>query len=312
MVDSWRRLAAHAEKCHGVVTSAAARQLGIATSTLAAWHEMGRLQRVAPEAYQVSGTPDSWLRRVAVATASSHGWASHATAAALWQLDGFQPGPIEVLTTKGRRRERPGRWTVHETRRLRGVDLTSVRNIPCTTVARTILDLPAVAHLTLVGRALDSACNRWPGMLDTVGQRFLELGGRGRPGTRVLRMLLEERAGTGRFAQSGFESMTARLVRRIGLPAPVLQHMVRDGAFVAYLDLAWPPIRWGIECDSLAWHSGKHAHETDRYRRRQLKRLGWDIVEVTWDDVTSAPTALDVTCSSCIEPESVLSALSTR
>lgn len=186
--------------------------MGISVDSLAEWQARGRLVRAAPEAYVVAGSPDSWLQHVAVATASSAGWASHRTAAALWQLDGFPQTCIEVVTAKGRRRQRRGLWSPHETRLLRGVDLTTAEGIPCTTVARTILDLPAVAHLTLVGRALDSACNRWPGMLDTVGQRFLEVGGRGRPGTRVLRMLLEERAGSGRFAQSGFESTTARFV----------------------------------------------------------------------------------------------------
>ncbi len=66
----------------------------------------------------------------------------------------------------------------------------------------------------------------------------------------------------------------------------MLQHAVRDGDFVAYLDLAWPAVRWAVECDSLAHHSGKRAHEWDRARRRRLKRLGWDVVEVTYDQVT--------------------------
>jgi hypothetical protein len=58
---------------------------------------------------------------------------------------------------------------------------------------------------------------------------------------------------------------------------------------VAYLDLGWPAIKWGVECDSLAFHSGKKAHESDRARRRRLKQLGWDLVEVTYDDITKQP-----------------------
>jgi hypothetical protein len=112
-----------------------------------------------------------------------------------------------------------------------------------------------------VAVALDAACRRWPGMLDTIGQRFEELGGRGRPGSRVMRTMLEERLGAGRFAQSGFERHALRLVRSSGLPEPVLQCPVRDHDFVAYLDLGWPAIRWGLECDSLAFHSGNRAHE---------------------------------------------------
>ena len=98
--------------------------------------------------------------------------------------------------------------------------------------------------------------------------------------------LLDERIGRSRYTDSGFEASVLRLVRSIGLPEPALQHTVRDGDFVAHLDLAWPTIKWAVECDSLAHHSGKRAHEWDRQRRRHLKRLGWDIVEVTYDDIT--------------------------
>ena len=49
---------------------------------------------------------------------------------------------------------------MHESRTLRGVDLDEVDGIPCTSVPRTILDLPAVAHPFLVGQALDDACRR--------------------------------------------------------------------------------------------------------------------------------------------------------
>lgn len=175
---------------------------------------------------------------------------------------------------------------MHETRRFGGVDIAEVEGIPCTSVARTVLDLPAVAHPFAVGQALDYACRTWPGMLDTIVARFLELAGRGRRGTRLMRAMLDERLGRGTFAQSGFETSALRLVRSIGLPEPMLQNHVRDGKFSAYLDLAWPPIRWAVECDSLAWHSGKKSHEWDRFRRRKLKQLGWDLVEVTYDDVT--------------------------
>jgi hypothetical protein len=286
---AWQQLTAHAADHHGVVSVGAAEVLEISPAKIAAFLRSGRLVRLAREVYAVGGAPDSWHRKAVVATASTAGWASHRTAAALWKLDGFDPGEIEVLTPKGRRRERRADWIVHETRRFRSIDLDEVDGIPCTTVARTILDLPAVAHPFPVAQALDDACRRWPGMLDTIGQRFRELGGRGRPGSRVVRTMLEERLGAGRFAQSGFERHALRLVRSAGLPEPVLQCPVRDHDFVAYLDLGWPAIRWGLECDSLAFHSGKRAHESDRARRRRLKQLGWDLVEVTYDDVTKRP-----------------------
>lgn len=286
MSQAWKLLVQHAERHHATISAAAARQLGIPASSLHAWCRQRRLSRLAPEVYAIAGSAPCWHQRLSVATHSTGGWASHRTAAALWRLGEVDKRHVEVLTPKGRRRERRGEWIVHETRHLRGVDLDQVDGIPCTSIARTILDLPAVAHPFVVAQALDAACRLRPDALETIMQRFLEVSGRGRKGTRLLRAMLDERLGRGRFTQSGFETMALRLVRAIGLPEPVLQHMVRDGGFVAYLDLAWPPIRWAIECDSLAWHSGKRAHEWDRQRRRQLKQLGWDLVEITYDDVT--------------------------
>jgi hypothetical protein len=89
------------------------------------------------------------------------------------------------------------------------------------------------------------------------------------------------------IGDTDFETIALRLVRSVGLPHPMPQYEVRDDDFVAYLDLAWPDIKWFVECDSLDEHSGKGPHEWDRMRRRHLKRLGWDPVEVTYDDVTT-------------------------
>ena len=67
------------------------------------------------------------------------------------------------------------------------------------------------------------------------------------------------------------------------------QHRVRDGEFVAYIDIAWPDRMVGMECDSLAYHFGEVAHQGDRTRRRRLTRLGWDMYEYTYQDVTKRP-----------------------
>ena len=257
---AWARVAAHAEARHGVIGWHAARDLGAPESTIATWVDTDRLQRPAPGALVVVGTPKTWRQRLAIATVSGGGWGSHRAAATLRQLDGFPPRQIEVITPYGRRRKRTA-WVVHESRTLRGVDLDEVDGIDCTTTARTLLDLPATSHPFLVSQALDHACRRESGMLDAVVQRHLEVTRRGRRGTRLFDRLLAERLGTGRFADSGFERRALAVVRAAGLPEPVLQHTVRDGDFVAHLDLAWPRVRWAIECDSLAHHSGKQAHE---------------------------------------------------
>lgn len=291
----WARLVEFAHVHHGVITIDEASSLGILAYRLPKWTAAGRLVRAAANVYTLAGLPETWCGRVRIATGSGAGWASHRTGAALRDLDGFERRTIEVVTPRGRRRKRQG-WTVHESRTLRAVDLAEVDGIAVTSIPRTILDLPAVAHPFLVGKALDHACRRDPSLLEAIVRRHVELPRRGRRGAGLMADMLAERLGLDRFTDSHFETIAVRLVRSSGLPDPVLQHPVRDGDFVAYLDLAWPDVKWMVECDSLRHHSGKAAHEWDRLRRRQLKRLGWDGVEVTYDDVTkrAASTGRDL------------------
>lgn len=285
MERAWQRLTDNARARHAVISWQAALGLGLAESTLTWWCRSGRLDRPAPGVLVVAGAPSTWRQRAAVAAMSGGAWASHRTAACLCGLDGFPPRQIEVVTVHGRRRKRTA-WIVHESRSLRGVDLDEIDGIPCTSPVRTVLDLPAVSHPFHVAQALDHACRRQAGMLDALVLRHRELARRGRPGVRLMNEMLGERLGTGRFTDSGFEASVVRLVRAAGLPDPVTQHRLRLSEQVVYLDLAWPPIRWAIECDSLSAHFGKRAHEWDRARRRLIKRLGWDVVEVTYDQVT--------------------------
>lgn len=284
MDPHWAHFVEFARANRSVVSWSEAMALGVPRDRLQSWQRSGRIRRLAPQVYGIEGAVDSWHRQVRIATASGAAWASHRAAAALAQLNGFGGRTIDVITERGRRRKRGG-WRVHESRTLRGVDLCVIDGLPATSVVRTILDLPAVAHPYLVGKALDDASRRSPDMLDAIVRRHHELPRRGRRGAAVMSAMLAERLGHP-VGEDDFETLAIRLVRSIGLPDPVTQFEVRDDGFVAFIDLAWPDIKWWVECDGLAGHSGKAAHEWDRQRRRRLKRLGWDGVEITYDDVT--------------------------
>jgi len=290
MDPHWARFVEFARDHDGVVTWSEAMELGLPPARLQSWQRSGRIRRVAPQVYAVAGVPDSWRQLVRIATGSGAAWASHGTAAALAELNGFRGRSVEVITERGRRRKRTA-WKVHESRTLRAADLSVAGGLPATSVVRTILDLAAVAPPFLVAKALDDACRRAPHMLSAVIRRHHELPRRGRRGAVLMSEMLSERVGEP-VGDNDFETLAIRLVRSIGLPDPVPQFAVRDGDdFLAYLDLAWPDIRWWVECDGLDSHSGKAAHEWDRMRRRRLKRLGWDGIEITYDDVTQRPEA---------------------
>ena len=129
-------------------------------------------------------------------------------------------------------------------------------------------------------------------MFERVHARHLEVARRGRNGTVMLRALLERRGVGDPLGDTGFEQKALDVVSRAGLPDPVPQFCVRDGEFVAYIDLAWPAEMVALECDSLAYHYGDRSHQGDRTRRQRLTLLGWDVYEYTYDDVTKRPATV--------------------
>ena len=56
-------------------------------------------------------------------------------------------------------------------------------------------------------------------------------------------------------------------------------------AHVADLDLAIPELRIGVECQSWKWHATPDAQRRDAARKRALRRLGWDIIDLWWSDL---------------------------
>ena len=285
MDQLWIALTDFVRTRHGAITVAEGVSLGIPPYRLARWAAAGRLDRPGPGLYVVAGLPDSWLRRVRVATGSGAAWASHRTAAAMRPLDGFDQRTIEVVTPHGLRRRRRG-WTVHESRTLRGVDLAVIDGIPVTALPRTILDLPAVSHPYLVAKALDQACRREPGMLDRIVQRHLELPRRGRRGARMMEEMLAERLALPGLGDSDFETAAIRLVRDVALPPRCCS--TSSATATSSPTSTWPGPTSGGSSSATAWRTtrARAPHEWDRARRRQLKRLGWETTEVTYDDVT--------------------------
>lgn len=272
---------------HAAFSRDQARRSGLSDRRLDGMIDRGAVRRAAPGVFVVSGAPSSWAQRLQVATLSLPGsLASHRAAVRLHGVDGIDHAPIEVLVERGQqRRRRPRGVVLHETKDLRGPDLDERDGIPCSSLVRTLVDLPAVVHEFRVGVALDHAMRTDPTVLDRVAARHAEVARRGRNGTVALRGLLLERIGGG-LVDSGFERKALRLIGASSLPRPVTQHHVVDGDFQCWLDIAWPEHLVAVECDSLAHHQGERAFRWERVRRRRLNALGWTVLEFTYREVT--------------------------
>jgi len=167
--------------------------------------------------------------------------------------------------------------------------MTTVGAIPVTTAARTLFDIAADVAAGVVEEALDDALRRGIVSLPRLQWRLDELGRKGRPGIATMRSLLADRGGSA-VPQSVFETKLLRLLTRSGLPQPVTQHHVKErGRLVAVVDFAFPSARVAVEADGYRWHSGHRRWARDVARRNALTSLGWRVIHVTWNDLTSRP-----------------------
>ena len=137
---------------HGVVARGQLLALGLSAQSVDRAVRGGRLQLLHRGVYGVGHRALTVEGRWMAATLATDGVLSHATAAAAWDLRP-RAGAIHVISRSGGRR---AGLRVHRSRTLTPDDTTTLRGIPMTTPARTIIDL---AH-TLEGRPLEQALDR--------------------------------------------------------------------------------------------------------------------------------------------------------
>ena len=205
------------------------------------------------------------------ATLATDGVLSHATAAAAWDLRP-RAGAIHVISRSGGRR---AGLRVHRSRALTPDDTTTLRGIPMTTPARTIIDL---AH-TLEGRPLEQALDRADQLrlLD-----FAELHARSIP--RSLQAVLSLYTAT-TPTRSELEERFLQLCDDHGIRRPEVNTRI-EGIEV---DFVWRDRRLIVEVDGYAYHRSPTAFEADRERDVRLMVAGWRVARLTWTQITRRP-----------------------
>ena len=281
-----------AERQHGVLLRAQARELGLSPDAIQHRLDAGRWELVRAGVYRLCGSPRTWEQRVIaiVLGAGTGAVASHHTAAALWRLAGFRPHEvIDVTTARGRRPRHPS-GRLHRSLHLPPDHLGAMAGIPVTRPARTLVDLAGVIPPGRAERVIDNALNM--GLVTTrdLNAVTAELTRPGRPGIALMRRLLDER-GSGYVAPaSELEARYLALTRAAGLPDPVRQHDVGDEQdWMGRSDYAYPPVRVLVELDSRRHHLAKLDFEADRARDNTRVAAGWRPLRFTWRMVTTSP-----------------------
>ncbi len=283
-----------AARHHGVFTSAHATQVGFTRQQIGRRKKSGRWVHRYLGSYFIAGAPPSWKGDLLAASWAGgfRAVASHRSAAALWNLAGGRHSIAEITCPRWRRARHNG-LDVHESRAFDPADATVVDGIPVTTPERTLLDLGAVCHESIVEMALDAAEKRELVTLASVRATLARLGRSGRNGVGTLRRLLDARTPDRKPPESEMETVLLQVIRRNGLPEPVTQYEIRRaGRFVARVDAAYPQWHIAIEYDSYKHHTGRRAIDHDNDRRNNVIAAGWLPVVATAADLRAGGLAL--------------------
>ena len=286
-MDADRGVTRFSEEHHGAFTTAHARLLGLTNDQIAKRIELGRWQIRYLNAYRLRGVPPSWKGDLLAAcwAGGFRAVASHRSAAALWDLAGGRRSMQEITCPRWRRARHDG-LVVHESKAFDPIDGTVIDGIPVTTPERTLLDLGAVCHESIVEMALDAAEKRGLVTLASVRAAVTRLGRSGRNGVGTLRRLLDDKSPGRKPTESEMETLMLQVIRRNGLPEPVTQFEIRRaGLFVARVDAAYPQWHVAIEYDSYKHHTGRRAIDRDTDRRNRIAAAGWLPIAATAEDL---------------------------
>ena len=281
-------IVALAERQHGVVSLHQLQSLGLGKGAVAKRGREGRLHRIHRGVYAL-GRPTLTRRGRWMAAVLAYGpraVLSHRSAAALHGLRADNRATIDVTVPGRCARPRPG-IDIHVTGTLTEADVTKVDGIPCTTVARTLVDLGDVVRCREVERAVDQAEVLRLFDLRAVDEAIERAGPRRGPATlRAVLRGYEQPTLTRRELEERFLA----ICRTGAVPSPVVNAWVAvaDG-FSYQVDFLWREQKLAVETDGRDVHTTRKAFEHDRLRDRRLTLAGYTVVHFTWRQVVDDP-----------------------
>ena len=274
---------------HEVITSDELLGHGLSETSIRRWVRSGRLFRKHRGVYAVGRTSlTAKGRAYAAVRASGAGAAVSGRCAAIVRdlLLVAMPAQIEVVVPgTGARPVRGIRRRSSTT--LAPGDVSEVEGIPCTTVARTLVDLGDREAERIVEQAWARA-----ELLRVFDRRAVEDAAR-RAGTtrgaRIARGLLAS-AATPPLTDTEIEEFLLAEVRP-ALKPPECQRWITfdDGGPAIRADFLWPAERLVVEADGGAAHMTRRAFEDDRRRDQRLAAAGYTVVRFTWRQLSDDP-----------------------
>jgi hypothetical protein len=277
-------------------------ELAATTDQIELWVGTGWLHRIHESVYAVGHRrlPLGGAFMAAVLAGGEDAVLSHRSAAAHLGLLSWSPRDVEVMVPRCGERDRAG-IRFHRPKIYDPEDRWVSDGIPCTTIARTLVDLGAVLRLHQLERAVEQA-----ELLKILDVKAITdvLARISRPrGVRNLRRCLGAERLDASLTQSNLERRFLRLCVEAGLSRPALQHPVElaPGRWHK-VDFAWPDRRLAIEADGGAIHTTRTAARRDRHLDRQIRATGWRVERFMEDDIVDTPEVVLAALRTLLSP----------
>ena len=213
---------------------------------------------------------------------------SHGSAAALLGLTEKMPVLIHVISPGEAGRGIPRiRW--HRVPPPGPDEVTSRHGIPCTTVARTLVDLAGSVGTSTLRRVIEEAAVQRSLDVPAVDRILSRRRRRGAPRLRALLAPWQIAAEGPPKLRSSLEARLWRHLVEHGLPLPSSNvTLVLEGASLE-VDFLWSEAWLVVETDGAATHRTAPAFHRDRWRDQQLVAAGYRVLRVTWDQLADEP-----------------------
>jgi predicted transcriptional regulator of viral defense system len=286
---------------NGVVALEQLEGLGLSRSAIHQRQEAGRLHRLHQRVYSL--TPRVMTERgrfmAAVLACGPDAVLSHRSAAYLWGLVTTWEDPIDV-TAPNRRGRSPLGVAAHRDGSLQPIDKTILYGIPCTSVARTLLDFAAVAPEWKMRKAVAEA--EVLRILDQPRLRALLKRSRRRRGVARLRFVLDTIHPQTKRTRSELERLFLEALAKTTVPPPEVNVWLPAPDGKRYqADFLWRGSRLIVEADSRRFHDTASAFVSDRKRQQQLELARWRVSRCTWEEVEQEPRRLALTVKGLLD-----------
>jgi very-short-patch-repair endonuclease/predicted transcriptional regulator of viral defense system len=282
-----RAIAALANRQHGMVARRQLLAMRLSPSAIDRRVTWGWLHVVHRGVYAVGHTVlSSDARYMGAVLLGGPGAAlSHRSAAALWGIRmSSRPRPEVTIPTA---RRQPRAVQLHFAR-LPADEVTEIRRIPVTAIARALFDLAAAVPRAQAERAFHEAeRKRLSGALSVRDVLERHPHCRAAPVVRAILESLDIGA-----TENDFEDAFVDFVRRYHLPMPEANVWLPLPRRSVRVDFLWRAAREIVELDGRESHGTALAFESDRARDRALRVAGWHVTRVTWRQLKEEPDQL--------------------